>query len=119
MRLHEDSWDAFPRSKTVITNPFLGDRFEFTIESMHYDNDDGQRENVLDLPDEILKKRVVQHIDICTDVLENKEFRLDEKSDPAKVKSTLSGLGPLKPGWKDTCNRKMCAYKTVTIKVLD
>lgn len=45
-KLDEKSWNAFPYCKTVVTNSFLGERFEVTLESMHLENDRGETENV-------------------------------------------------------------------------
>lgn len=39
LRLEEQAWDAYPYCKTVITSPFMGDKFVFTIESQHAEFD--------------------------------------------------------------------------------
>lgn len=45
LKLEEKAWNAYPRCKTVLSNPFLGDRFELTIETIHL-ADAGTTENV-------------------------------------------------------------------------
>lgn len=45
LKLEEKAWNAFPHCKTVLTNPFLGDRFELVIETIHLP-DCGDTENV-------------------------------------------------------------------------
>jgi len=59
LKLEEESYDCFPYSKTILTNPFLGGRFSFTIESFHVDNDDGKIDNALNLPPDVLQIRQV------------------------------------------------------------
>ncbi len=57
LRLEERAWNAYPYCKTDITSPFLGGRFQFTIESMHVENDWGKQENIHNLSPDVLKVR--------------------------------------------------------------
>lgn len=47
LKLEEKSWNAYPYTKTELTNPgYMKDDFSITIETM-YVNDKGTSENVL------------------------------------------------------------------------
>jgi len=113
LELHEKSWDRYPYCKTVITNPFLGDKFLFQIESMHA-ADLGEQDNILGITDrKLLKKRKVEFIDIAKDQLADKsKYKADE--DPTKVGNKK--MPPLSDGWQKRANPKMCCYKLVTIR---
>jgi len=116
LKLDEESWDAFPSCKTVITNRFFGERFSLTIESNHFDMDRGDKENALDLSAEQLAKRVVSIVDIGADQpTDKKEYK--ESEDPRLVASQKHSerFQPLTEGWKDRTETYMCCYKVVTI----
>jgi hypothetical protein len=116
LKLDEESWDAFPSCKTVITNRFFGERFSLTIESNHFDMDQGDRENALDLSADVLKKRLVHMVDIGADQPTDKnEYK--ESEDPRLYEPKKYGerFQPLKEGWKEKTETYMCCYKVVTI----
>lgn len=116
LKLDEESWDAFPSCKTVITNRFFGERFQLTIESRHFDMDRGEQENALDLSEDQLKKRVVSMVDIGADQPTDKnEYK--ESEDPRLFKSEKfdEQFQPLTEGWKERVDPYMCCYKVVTI----
>lgn len=116
LKLDEESWDAFPCSKTVITNRFFGERFSLTIESRHFDMDKGERENALELSEEVLKKRVVSVLDIGADQPTDKnEYKESEDPRLMQSKNFPEKYGPLTEGWKDRADPYMCCYKVVTI----
>lgn len=116
LKLDEESWDAFPSSKTVITNRFFGERFSLTIESRHFDMDKGERENALDLDEDVLKKRVVSMVDIGADQPTDKnEYKESEDPRLMESKKFPEKYGPLTDGWKDRADPYMCCYKVVTI----
>jgi len=56
LTLEEKAWDLYPYCKTVLTSPFLGEKFEFVIESKHLENDLGTTPNIHNLPEKKLKK---------------------------------------------------------------
>eukprot|EP01122_Echinamoeba_exundans_P013900 TRINITY_DN6156_c0_g1_i2.p1 TRINITY_DN6156_c0_g1~~TRINITY_DN6156_c0_g1_i2.p1 ORF type:complete len:385 (-),score=103.69 TRINITY_DN6156_c0_g1_i2:15-1169(-) len=118
-KLHEESWDAFPKSKTVLTSPFLGSKLEFVIESNHIDGDKGEQENAVGLSDEVLKVRKVQLLNIAKDKLTDKAMAADPLQDPTKVRSEKADFGPLPVDWLENtpASKCMCSYKVVTIKV--
>lgn len=45
LKIEERSWNAYPKISMVVTNQFLGNRFEIHVESNHLD-DRGDSENV-------------------------------------------------------------------------
>jgi len=113
--LHEESWNAFPYCKTVITSPFMPDKFKYIIETRYFEDDNGERENALNLDEQTLKKRKIEYVDIITPPKDPKDYNPDE--DPTKFKSKKTGRGLLKPGWQKETTPIMCAYKAVTVEI--
>lgn len=93
--LNEEAWNAFPYCKTVLTSPFMGDKFKFIVESRHFE-DHGEQDNVHNLGKDELKKRKVEFLDIITPL--EKDYR--EEEDPTKFHSTKTERGPLAAGWE-------------------
>eukprot|EP01114_Cavostelium_apophysatum_P024865 TRINITY_DN9912_c0_g1_i2.p1 TRINITY_DN9912_c0_g1~~TRINITY_DN9912_c0_g1_i2.p1 ORF type:complete len:320 (+),score=83.35 TRINITY_DN9912_c0_g1_i2:118-1077(+) len=118
LKLEEEAWDVFPYCKTVLTFPFLGERFVFTIESRYAPGEKGQIENIHNLDKEILKKRDVELLDIttCKEYIDKKYYKKEE--DPMIFSSEKHGKGPLNASWlKDQpTSNVMCAYKLVTLR---
>lgn len=108
LKVEEKAWNAFPYCKTEYTNQLLGERFTYTVESRHFDDDKGQQENVHNLDAKVLKQRVVEHIDIIDPV--------EDSPDPTTFTSTKTGKGPLKKGWQETEPEVMCAYKLISVE---
>lgn len=113
-KLEEEAWDCFPYCKTVLTFPFLGERFQFIIESRHTSGETGLVENIHGLDKDTLKKRHVEVIDIAKDEVEKKYYKKEE--DPKIFHSEKSGKGPLKPTWMKEQKDLMCCYKLVTVR---
>jgi len=113
LQLEERAWNAYPYCKTVITSPFLKERFTFTIESRHF-NDDGQQPNVHGLDEKQLKSRDVDVIDIAGDKVKKEDYK--ESEDPTLVRSEKAGRGPLHEGWQKTSDPIMTCYKLVTVE---
>jgi len=112
--LHEESWNAFPYCKTILTSPFMPDKFKYIIETRYFENDKGEKENALNMDETALKKRKVEHMDFITQPKDAKDYNPDE--DPTKFKSKKTGRGLLKPGWQKESDPIMCAYKAVTVE---
>jgi len=110
--LEEEAWNAYPYCKTILTSPFMGDKFKFIIETRHF-ADKGDQENVHKLPEKEWKKTDVQLIDITNPVAE-KDYK--EEEDPTKFHSEKAGRGPLEEGWIKDADPVMCAYKLVTVE---
>jgi len=111
LKLEEKAWNAFPYCKTVLRNEWIGEAFTFSIESRHFDNDEGKQENVHNLPPDLLKKREVDFIDISKDKIDKKNYKPEE--DPTLVRSEKAGRGPLVDKWTEQ-RPLMCCYKLVT-----
>ncbi|XP_068221534.1 phosphatidylinositol transfer protein alpha isoform-like [Palaemon carinicauda] len=112
LEFHEESWNAYPYSKTVYYNPFMKESFTLAIESLHT-TDRGTQENVHKLPLDKWKSVEVVPIDIVNDPLGPSDYK--EEEDPSKFKSTKTGRGPLKgPKWWEECQPVMTCYKLVT-----
>uniref|UniRef100_A0A1I7WNC4 Phosphatidylinositol transfer protein n=1 Tax=Heterorhabditis bacteriophora TaxID=37862 RepID=A0A1I7WNC4_HETBA len=109
--VHEESWNAYPYCKTIITNPgYMKNDFYIIIESMHL-ADNGRSENVLNAP----KKREIMVLDICDDRLIGKTDYCAE-TDPKLFKSLKTSRGQLQPDWMNSTTPIMCCYKLVTIQ---
>uniref|UniRef100_A0A131XKI7 Putative phosphatidylinositol transfer protein n=1 Tax=Hyalomma excavatum TaxID=257692 RepID=A0A131XKI7_9ACAR len=114
LAVHEEAWNAYPYCRTVLTNPdYMAGNFTLCIETMHAP-DNGNQENVHELPPEKLKIREVDFIDIACDPVMPRDYKEDE--DPSTFVSKKTGRGPLKDGWMKTCKPVMCAYKLVTVE---
>eukprot|EP01119_Soliformovum_irregulare_P002478 TRINITY_DN12729_c0_g1_i1.p1 TRINITY_DN12729_c0_g1~~TRINITY_DN12729_c0_g1_i1.p1 ORF type:complete len:296 (-),score=83.80 TRINITY_DN12729_c0_g1_i1:192-1079(-) len=116
LQLREECWDLPSHVKTVLKNPFMGEKFELKIETRQIENDDGKQENALNITDaKLLSKRKVEVLDIATDELSDKKYVKPEE-DPKHFKSTKHELGPLAPGWSNTTKPMTWCYKLVTLK---
>jgi len=113
LKLEERAWNAYPYCKTVISSPFLGEKFTFIIESRHAD-DDGSQPNPHGLDEKQIKAREVDVIDMGIDKVEKKDYKKEE--DPTLVRSEKANRGPLFEGWAKSFKPIMCAYKLVTVE---
>lgn len=113
LQVHEESWNAYPYMKTVLTNPgYMKDGFQLDIESLHQNNR-GDQENVLQLPSDVLCKRRVTVIDIANDSINHRDY--DKDFDPTLYKSTKTGRGPLQNDWIQTVHPVMTCYKILKV----
>ncbi|KAH7816210.1 putative Phosphatidylinositol transfer protein beta [Monocercomonoides exilis] len=115
--LEEESWNAFPYTKTMYTNPWLKKDFSLTIESMHIEGA-GPVDNALKLTDKELKMRKIEVIDLGDKVkTKSKEYKCSE--DCTVFKSAKTGRGPLAPKWWEKAEEKgwpvMTAYKVMKL----
>ncbi|XGW20167.1 hypothetical protein V3C99_003750 [Haemonchus contortus] len=109
--IHEESWNAYPYCKTVLTNPgYMGQNSSLIIESTHLP-DNGSSENPLN----IKKKRDVVYLDICDDEIIG-EANYKPEFDPKIFLSERTGRGQLRENWMETTTPMMCCYKVVTIQ---
>ncbi|KAK9127257.1 hypothetical protein Syun_016054 [Stephania yunnanensis] len=112
--LQEEAWNAYPRCKTVIKCPYFA-RFSLTIETVHK-ADNGQSENVHGLSKDQLSVRQVEEIDIASASRDYWSYAIGTSNvDVSEFQSQRTGRGPLSPGWQDSCNPVMTAYKLVTL----
>eukprot|EP00188_Purpureofilum_apyrenoidigerum_P006291 Plantae.Rhodophyta-Purpureofilum_apyrenoidigerum.ctg950.p1 GENE.Plantae.Rhodophyta-Purpureofilum_apyrenoidigerum.ctg950~~Plantae.Rhodophyta-Purpureofilum_apyrenoidigerum.ctg950.p1 ORF type:complete len:261 (-),score=59.51 Plantae.Rhodophyta-Purpureofilum_apyrenoidigerum.ctg950:353-1135(-) len=110
MVLTEFSWNSYPHCKTVYKNEWLGDKFVFSVESMHTD-EPGLEENPLKLEGTDLEKRKIEYLNLaCPDSY----APMTKGEDPTSFESTKTGRGKLVPSWfLHTEDPVMCAYKVV------
>ncbi|KAG7161813.1 Cytoplasmic phosphatidylinositol transfer protein 1-like [Homarus americanus] len=87
-------------------------RFAIKIRT-RYENNNGSSENCLDINEEELKQRTVEHVDILADPVDEKHYKKEE--DPSVFKSKKTGRGPLTEGWRDYSDIIMCSYKLVDV----
>ncbi|XP_039004879.1 phosphatidylinositol transfer protein 1-like isoform X1 [Hibiscus syriacus] len=112
--MQEESWNAYPRCKTVIKCPYFT-KLCVTIETVHLE-DNGKSINVHGLNKEQLKARQVEFIDITLPTTDYWSFAVGSSDfDFTKFKSEKTGRGPLLEGWQENCDPVMTAYKLVTI----
>ncbi|KJH53223.1 phosphatidylinositol transfer protein [Dictyocaulus viviparus] len=109
--VHEESWNAYPYCRTILTNPgYMRENFTIIIESIHL-QDNGCSENPLNAQ----KKREIIYLDICDDnVIGKPNYR--PETDPKIFKSERKERGLLRPNWVNSTTPVMCCYKLVTIE---
>ena len=138
--VEERCWNAFPYVLTLYTSKqsYLSSRLFISVESMHYENDTGDQENVFQLTGKELSQRKVMTMDIANDFVgDMPDIILDSESgsespaspaspspaksgatppvgDPRGYKSKLTGRGPLRgKDWPGNTTPVMTAYKLV------
>lgn len=113
VQVYEESWNAYPYSKTILTNPgYMRDAFKLVIESLHY-GDTGKQDNIFQLPPDVLQKREVNVIDIANDPISSNCH--SAAMDPKTYTSEKTGRGPLTADWINTVSPVMTCYKLVTV----
>ena len=117
MEIMEESWNAFPYTKTVATNPgYMKEKFYIQVDTIHL-NDRGESQNVHGLSADDLERRQVVKINIAADSVDNKDYNSEE--DPKKFKpktENSSERGPLAEDWLNRAHPVMTAYKLVRVK---
>eukprot|EP00835_Amoeboradix_gromovi_P002751 NODE_162_length_16547_cov_0.334326.p5 type:complete len:254 gc:universal NODE_162_length_16547_cov_0.334326:6332-7093(+) len=111
LEVHEEAWNCYPWCKTVLTNPYMKDKFKLVIQTIHH-NDDGSVENIHAISDQDLAERDVVKIDIANDTLESKDYK--KEYDPTLFHSVKTNRGPLSKDWLQKVKPIMTAYKLVT-----
>ncbi|KAJ2741422.1 hypothetical protein GGI20_005201 [Coemansia sp. BCRC 34301] len=115
LELHEEAWNAYPHCLTVLTFPYLGNRFKVVTETMHL-ADRAETENALNLDADVLAVRTVESIDVANDK-ELSSGAYKESEDPKLYKATKTDRGPLtSEGWAQTCTPVMTCYKLLTVE---
>ncbi|XP_073113337.1 uncharacterized protein [Elaeis guineensis] len=114
LTVQEESWNSYPKSKTVIKCPYFA-QCSLTIETVSK-ADNGCSENVHGLSDELLAARKVQVIDIASVSRDYWSKAIGTANvDLSTFKSQKTGRGPLLKKWEDTCHPVMTTYKLVTV----
>merc|ERR1712232_157983 len=107
LKIEEKAWNAFPHCRTELTNPFMGARFTYTVDTYHFDNDRGEQENAHNLDKAQLKLRTVKTLDLVDPI--------PDSPDPTTFVSEKTGKGKLEKGWIQKEPVVMCAYKLITV----
>jgi len=114
LHLQEESWNAFPYTKTLITNPgYMKDDFLITIESLHSE-DSSTRKNALDLSQKTLKSVEVVNLDIASEYYLKPED-ITPSTNPCIFHSNVTGRGPLQDGWSGTSEPRIIVYKVCSV----
>uniref|UniRef100_UPI00398E58EB membrane-associated phosphatidylinositol transfer protein 2 isoform X2 n=1 Tax=Pristiophorus japonicus TaxID=55135 RepID=UPI00398E58EB len=118
LRVEEESWNAYPYTRTRYTCPFV-EKFSIDIET-YYKADSGDQANVFNLSTAEKRQRTFDPIDIVKDPIPPNEYKTEE--DPKQYKSIKTGRGPLSDDWIEECKNRpgkmpiMCAYKLCKVE---
>ncbi|KAH7822023.1 putative phosphatidylinositol transfer protein 1 [Monocercomonoides exilis] len=117
--LEEESWNAFPYTKTTYSNVWLKDRFKMVVETRHLPGPPVE-ENIHNLSESELKMRKIELIDLGVKAKSNtREYKC--KEDPTTFKSEKTGRGPLVPKWWESPEAKewpvVTCYKLLRVEL--
>ncbi|TRY94012.1 hypothetical protein DNTS_032826, partial [Danionella cerebrum] len=119
LRVEEESWNAYPYTRTRYTCPFV-EKFSIDIET-YYKPDTGCQNDVFNLSTAEKRQRDVDPIDIVKDLIAPHEYLVEE--DPRLYRSTLTQRGPLSEDWIQEIRNApeasvpvMCAYKLCKVE---
>ncbi|XP_051907777.1 LOW QUALITY PROTEIN: membrane-associated phosphatidylinositol transfer protein 2-like [Hippocampus zosterae] len=118
LRVEEESWNAYPYTRTRYTCPFV-EKFSIDIET-YYMPDTGDQADVFGLSSAEKRQRTVDPIDIVKDYIAPHEYLAEE--DPRLYRSLKTGRGPLSEDWiqeiEQSPSRRsvMCAYKLCKVE---
>ncbi|XP_074868873.1 membrane-associated phosphatidylinositol transfer protein 2 isoform X5 [Carettochelys insculpta] len=118
LRVEEESWNAYPYTRTRYTCPFV-EKFSIDIET-YYKADSGEQVNVFNLSPAEKRQTILDPIDIVKDPIPPHEYKSEE--DPKLYKSVKTKRGPLSEDWiegyKNNPGKQpiMCAYKLCKVE---
>uniref|UniRef100_A0AAQ4P355 Phosphatidylinositol transfer protein membrane associated 2 n=1 Tax=Gasterosteus aculeatus aculeatus TaxID=481459 RepID=A0AAQ4P355_GASAC len=118
LRVEEESWNAYPYTRTRYTCPFV-EKFSIDIET-YYKPDTGNQVDVFNLSSAEKRQRTVDPIDIVKDYITPHEYLVEE--DPKLYQSVKTKRGPLTDDWIEEINQEagecpvMCAYKLCKVE---
>ncbi|XP_062414904.1 membrane-associated phosphatidylinositol transfer protein 2 isoform X1 [Pungitius pungitius] len=118
LRVEEESWNAYPYTRTRYTCPFV-EKFSIDIET-YYKPDTGNQVDVFNLSSAEKRQRTVDPIDIVKDYITPHEYLVEE--DPKLYQSVKTRRGPLTDDWIEEINQEggacpvMCAYKLCKVE---
>ncbi|XP_066116798.1 membrane-associated phosphatidylinositol transfer protein 2 isoform X1 [Saccopteryx bilineata] len=116
LRVVEESWNAYPYTRTRFTCPFV-EKFSIDIETF-YKTDAGENPNVFSLSPVEKNQLTIDFIDIVKDPVPPNEYRTEE--DPKLFHSTRTQRGPLSDNWIEEYKQQvcpiMCAYKLCKVE---
>ncbi|XP_076587450.1 membrane-associated phosphatidylinositol transfer protein 2-like isoform X2 [Chaetodon auriga] len=118
LRVEEESWNAYPYTRTRYTCPFV-EKFSIDIET-YYKPDTGNQADVFNMSAAEKRQRTIDPIDIVTDPIPPHEYKAEE--DTRLYKSVKTQRGPLQDDWIEEYNNNpgktpiMCAYKLCKVE---
>ncbi|KAG9333202.1 hypothetical protein JZ751_012983 [Albula glossodonta] len=118
LRVEEESWNAYPYTRTRYTCPFV-EKFSIDIET-YYMPDTGNQVDVFNLSLAERRQRSLDPIDIVKDPIPPHEYKAEE--DPRLYKSVKTQRGPLAEDWIQQFENNpgkmpvMCAYKLCKVE---
>ncbi|XP_045152692.1 membrane-associated phosphatidylinositol transfer protein 2 isoform X4 [Echinops telfairi] len=116
LRVVEESWNAYPYTRTRFTCPFV-EKFSIDIETF-YKTDAGENANVFSLSPVEKNQLMIDFIDIVKDPVPPNEYKTEE--DPKLFHSTKTQRGPLSDNWVEEYKKRvfplMCAYKLCKVE---
>ncbi|XP_068609251.1 membrane-associated phosphatidylinositol transfer protein 2-like [Brachionichthys hirsutus] len=118
LRVEEESWNAYPYTRTRYTCPFV-EKFSIDIET-YYKPDTGNQADVFNMSSAEKRQRTVDPIDIVKDCIPPHEYLVEE--DPKLYRSVKTRRGPLSDDWIEEVSRNpgqspvMCAYKLCKVE---
>ncbi|XP_069379865.1 membrane-associated phosphatidylinositol transfer protein 2-like isoform X4 [Paralichthys olivaceus] len=118
LRVEEESWNAYPYTRTRYTCPFV-EKFSIDIET-YYKPDTGNQADVFNMSAVEKRQRTIDPIDIVTDPIPPHEYKAEE--DTRLYKSAKTQRGPLQDDWIEEYNNNpgktpiMCAYKLCKVE---
>ncbi|KAM8797851.1 membrane-associated phosphatidylinositol transfer protein 2 isoform 2-T2 [Eudromia elegans] len=118
LRVEEESWNAYPYTRTRYTCPFV-EKFSIDIET-YYKTDPGEHSNVFNLSPAEKRQTILDPIDIVKDPIPPHEYKAEE--DPKLYKSVKTKRGPLSEDWIEEYKSNpgkypiMCAYKLCKVE---
>ncbi|XP_059401230.1 membrane-associated phosphatidylinositol transfer protein 2-like isoform X2 [Carassius carassius] len=118
LRVEEESWNAYPYTRTRYTCPFV-EKFSIDIET-YYKPDTGCHNDVFNMSSAEKRQRDIDPIDIVNDFIAPHEYLAEE--DPKLYKSYKTQRGPLCDDWIAEINNNpgktpvMCAYKLCKVE---
>ncbi|KAK1160169.1 membrane-associated phosphatidylinositol transfer protein 2-like isoform X3 [Acipenser oxyrinchus oxyrinchus] len=118
LRVEEESWNAYPYTRTRYTCPFV-EKFSIDIET-YYKPDTGDEIDVFNMSLSDRRQRTLDPIDIVKDLIPPHEYLAEE--DPKLYKSVKTKRGPLTEDWIEEIKNNpgkmpiMCAYKLCKVE---
>ncbi|KAM4827545.1 membrane-associated phosphatidylinositol transfer protein 2 isoform 5-T5 [Thomomys bottae] len=116
LRVVEESWNAYPYTRTRFTCPFV-EKFSIDIETF-YKTDAGENPDVFSLSPVERNQLITDIIDIVKDPVPPNEYKTEE--DPKLFQSVKTHRGPLSDNWIEEYKRRllpvMCAYKLCKVE---
>nr|XP_046206750.1 membrane-associated phosphatidylinositol transfer protein 2-like isoform X2 [Oncorhynchus gorbuscha] len=118
LRVEEESWNAYPYTRTRYTCPFV-EKFSIDIET-YYKPDTGHQPDVFNMSPAEKRLRTLDPIDIVKDPITPHEYLQEE--DPRIYTSDKTKRGPLQEDWIEEYNNNpgktpiMCAYKLCKVE---